>query len=112
MSNLVKNNTLENTEKTVSWLKQITDACPHGKYSDFRAAIIFRCGWNTPTSYTNRINGLVKCTLPERVVIGQLAKEFGVPAPSFEETMAEAIESESAPDKKYLAEISELWNSK
>lgn len=86
MSKLVKNTIQGNSEKTYPWLRKITDACPHGIYSDFRKEIIFRCGWNKAGStYTQKRNGVSPVTIPERVVIKQVCKEFNVP--TFEEVV-------------------------
>lgn len=78
MTNLVKNITPYNTQKGLPWLKQVTDACPHGLYSKFRAEIIFRCGWGSASTYTHKLRGVSDCTLPERVVIKDVCKKYGL----------------------------------
>ena len=74
----MKNTTQKNTEKTATWLKRVTDACPHGVYQKFRGEIIFRCGWNSRSTYTNKIRGISDLTLSEYAVIKSLCKNYGV----------------------------------
>ena len=78
-TNVMQKTTLNNTVKTATWLKRVTDACPHGDYSQFRAEVIFRCGWNSRSTYTNKIRGISDLTLGEYAVIKALCKNYGVP---------------------------------
>lgn len=67
-----------NTENTLPDFKAAFEDLPFWKQKQLRKEIMFRCDWKSRTTFLYKLNGQTPIKLPERAVIRQLFKNYGI----------------------------------
>lgn len=67
-----------NTENTVHTFEKAFNSQPAWLQKMLRAKIIYRCGWESRTTFYNKLNGTTPIKPPEKAVIALLFAEHGI----------------------------------